>query len=156
MMSDYFHFLAIGYGSPLRSDDGAGMRAAELLQSMNIPGLKVISSHQLLPEHAELISRANLAFFLDAGVNVDQDGISAYLLTPAFQQEGVGHIGDPRELLALAQGLYGSIPEAWMIILPARNFEFGETISAITEQGIKDGTEYVAKLCAQRQSACMK
>jgi hydrogenase maturation protease len=156
MMNDYFHSLAIGYGNPLRCDDGAGARAAEILQRMNIPGLRVIVSHQLLPEHAELISRANLVFFIDAGVDLEQDGISAFSLTPAYKKEGVGHTGDPRELLALAQGLYGCIPEAWMVILPARNFEFGETISTITKQGINDGVEYVAKMCIQGHSPCMK
>jgi hydrogenase maturation protease len=59
--------LIIGYGNPLKSDDGLGWHAAqELSRELTPPGVKVIRAHQLTPELAEEASTAELVLFIDA------------------------------------------------------------------------------------------
>ena len=63
--------LIIGYGNPLRGDDGLGWRAAEQLAEI-IPQseAEVIACHQLTPELAEPISRARLVIFIDMSLEL--------------------------------------------------------------------------------------
>lgn len=71
--------LLIGYGNPLRSDDGLGWRVAEALRTQveqqaateataQAQSLDIVTCQQLNPELAEAISRADLAIFVDAAV----------------------------------------------------------------------------------------
>ena len=60
--------LVIGYGNPLRGDDGFGSLAASYVKERQIPGVEVIVSHQLNPEHAALLPESSHAIFLDAAV----------------------------------------------------------------------------------------
>ena len=58
--------LVIGYGNPLRGDDGFGSLAANNVEERQIPGVEVIVSHQLNPELAAFLSESGHAIFLDA------------------------------------------------------------------------------------------
>src|SRR5271169_1528567 len=54
--------LIIGYGNPLRSDDGFGWHAGRLLaQSLADQDAKIITCHQLTPELAETLSQSSRA-----------------------------------------------------------------------------------------------
>ena len=61
--------LVIGYGNTLRGDDGVGPRVAEAVAAMALPGVRTLGCHQLAPEHAEAISRADRVVFVDAAVD---------------------------------------------------------------------------------------
>ncbi len=51
--------VVIGYGNPLRGDDGIGWAVIERLQQMPLAEtLTLIASHQLLPELSDLIREA--------------------------------------------------------------------------------------------------
>ena len=61
----------VGYGNPLRGDDGVGQEVATaLLRQKNSAGglasATIICAHQLLPEMALDISRSRFAVFIDA------------------------------------------------------------------------------------------
>lgn len=62
--------LVIGYGNPLRQDDGLGWHIAHGLQtlaaSQAIAPLSVIASHQLQPEHTVAIASSSAVLFVDA------------------------------------------------------------------------------------------
>ena len=67
------HTLIIGYGNPLRGDDGVGPRAAELLveedgvTSPLLPdGVQVLVCHQLTIELAPQIAEADRLILIDA------------------------------------------------------------------------------------------
>lgn len=61
------HTLIIGYGNPLRGDDGLGWHVAQRLAAV-LPQhrARIEVCHQLTPELAEPISRADLVIFIDA------------------------------------------------------------------------------------------
>ncbi|MEP7055497.1 MAG: hydrogenase maturation protease [Actinomycetota bacterium] len=59
--------LVVGYGNPLRSDDGLGWHAAETLGSdPRLDGVLVLQRHQLTPELALDISAATVVVLVDA------------------------------------------------------------------------------------------
>ena len=60
--------LVIGFGNTLRSDDGVGRYAAERLATDGrLTGATVIAVHQLAPELAIEVARADLLVLVDAG-----------------------------------------------------------------------------------------
>jgi len=61
--------LVVGYGNPLRGDDGAGFNAAWLLSlDPRLQGADVLIRQQLTPELAEDVARADLVVLIDAAV----------------------------------------------------------------------------------------
>src|SRR5208282_6599133 len=59
--------LVIGYGNPLRSDDGFGWHASRLLaEALTGRDVEVITCHQLTPELAHPLSQCRRAVFIDA------------------------------------------------------------------------------------------
>ncbi len=140
--------LVIGYGNPLRRDDGAGPEAARRLAGMQPPGVVVVEAHQLLPEHAELLSRVRRAVFVDASA---EEGLEEVRLQPVEPAAGAGldpHVSDPGRLLALAAELFGNAPEAWMLRLPAADFGIGEGLSPTAEAAVREAVARLADFCA--------
>ena len=69
--------LIVGYGNPLRSDDGIGWHAAGLLATdPRLDGARVLARHQLAPELAEDVSRASLVVLVDAAADGDPGSVS--------------------------------------------------------------------------------
>src|SRR5579863_2441204 len=61
--------LIIGIGNPLRGDDGLGWRAVESLRQIaSLQEVETVTCHQLTPEMAESVSRAERVVFIDAYV----------------------------------------------------------------------------------------
>ena len=52
--------VIFGYGNPLRGDDAVGFLVARELEiRLTGTGVRVISTHQLNPEHAEILAQSN-------------------------------------------------------------------------------------------------
>jgi len=128
-------FLVIGYGNTLRRDDGAGIRAAEAVAALNLPGVRVVLSHQLVPELAEPISRCCGVIFVDATVDAAPD-LELRPLEPIDTAQVLAHSTNPRSLLALSKQLFGSVPPAWSLAIPAHDFDFGDSLSPEAQAGI--------------------
>ena len=130
--------LIIGYGNDLRSDDGAGIRAAAMIAARDLK-TRVITCHQLTPELADDIARAAQVVFIDAYA-ADENGarLRVERIGDADMSSAQGHRSDPAALLDLARRLYGRVPEAWVVGVPAYCFDAGETISRATAQRIDE------------------
>jgi hydrogenase maturation protease len=127
--------LLIGYGNTLRSDDGAGPRVAERVSAWGWPGLTAMAVHQLTPELAEPLARAELAIFVDA--RLADSEVEFVPLEPSRLGTVHGHTSAPRSLLGLAQAIYGRHPRAWLVTLPAVDITLGERLSATAERGVE-------------------
>ncbi|MFN8377506.1 MAG: hydrogenase maturation protease [Anaerolineae bacterium] len=144
--------LVIGLGNPLRGDDSAGQRAAEMSYHCIPPGdAEVRLCHQLTPELAEPLSRASLAIFIDARDGGEPGSICA---TPV---EGFGetrhtHFLTPGALVQLARTLYGRTPRAWLITVSAAQFDFGAPLSPEVEAALPELVERVCALVAAEDS----
>ena len=130
--------LVIGYGNPLRGDDGLGWRAAELLAGrIHDPDVEILACHQLTPEMAEPLSRAERAIFIDAACDNNRGEIAGRALVPERSPlERFTHHLTPEVLLGLARELYGHAPEARMWSVGAASFDFGETLSPEVEAAL--------------------
>lgn len=141
------HLLVIGYGNTLRSDDGAGPLAAEAVEALGLPGVRTITCHQLTPELADPISRARTVVFVDASAS----DITAPVLsrvTPADSLQLMAHASSPEHLLALARDLFGNAPAAWMLALPAENFDLGEELSPLTRSAVAAAVAEICRMAA--------
>jgi hydrogenase maturation protease len=140
--------LVIGYGNPLRGDDGFGGLAASYVEERQIPGVEVIVSHQLNPEHAALVPESSHAIFLDAAVGDEPGALRA---TPVercdLSSSGMHHF-EPGNLLALAQAIYGQAPPATLITATARSFQHGPEICAEVRQAAAKAAEAIASAAA--------
>jgi len=129
--------LIIGYGNPLRGDDGIGIRAAELLagetggETPPLPdGVEVIACHQLSVELAAAIAEAERLILIDACVGDELGAIREQPLTPMPpQSSSLSHHLDARGLLAAAQMLYGKAPPTILLTVSGGDFGYSERLS---------------------------
>ena len=137
--------LVIGYGNELRGDDAAGPRAARAVAAWQLPGVEGVAAHQLTPELAERIGEAERVVFVDAG---QDDVVLTRPIGPGQAARVPGHTGEPRELLALAEALYGRCPEAWLVTVPAPELGFGEGLSAAAADSLAEALRQIRILAA--------
>jgi len=138
--------LVIGYGNPLRNDDGAGHHVATAVADWNMSDVEVLAVQQLTPELVEPLAKARLAIFVDACAAGPGDKLKVTPLEPAESVAVFGHTGNPQELLALTEAVYGHHPPAWSVLIPGRNFATGEDLSSLASNGIKETLNLIAAL----------
>jgi hydrogenase maturation protease len=128
--------VVFGYGNPLRGDDGAGWRVAETVAERWTAQLVVRTGHQLLPEWAADLHRADVVYFVDASIEVDEP-----TLEPVSRDCEVapidGHSLGPRQLLRVAHEVFGRAPSGLLLHVPAISFGFGETLSPAAASGVR-------------------
>lgn len=135
----------IGYGNTLRGDDAAGVHAASLI-AQHHPEVACICMHQLMPELAEQIAECDTVFFMDADVNAAQP--TARLIVPRVEvDQPRTHFISPESLLSLCQQLYKRMPlKAYVIGIPASDFEFNENLSERTTRAVNECVKMVEHL----------
>lgn len=138
--------LVVGYGNTLRRDDGAGPRAAEAVAALNLPGVAAFACHQLSPEHAGLIARAERVVFVDAAVDTPLE-VRLRPLAPGKTTQLMAHAADPRTMLALARDVFGHAPQAWWLTIPAVELGFGEELSPSARRGLAEAVAVIQALC---------
>ncbi|MGF1541406.1 MAG: hydrogenase maturation protease [Pleurocapsa sp.] len=138
--------LVIGYGNSLRSDDGIGVRIAEIVATWQLPQVRSRFIHQLTPELAAEIAEVDVVIFVDAGWTKELDAIELRQLKPLNISEFRTHFGDPATILTLTHALYGKCPQAWWLIVPGVNFQFGDRFSGVAETGISQALTQIRKL----------
>ncbi len=136
--------LIVGYGNPLRCDDGIGWHAAEeLSRRFSSEDAEVVTCHQLTPELADKASRAEMAFFIDAA----RDGVAGELTCDAVVPEASSfsftHELSPAAVLDLARELYGTCPQAFVVSLCGECFDHGEKLSATAADNLPRLVELV-------------
>lgn len=142
--------LVIGYGNELRGDDGVGPRTAARTGELGLPGVEILTTHQLVPELADPISRAGTVVFVDASVE-KLDDVRMSELKPMEDVRVSAHNSDPRGLLTMARDLFDHAPQAWMISIPVSDFSFGEHLSPEAQEGMEKAVQMVRKLAESQQ-----
>lgn len=146
--------LLIGYGNTLRGDDAAGPAAAEIAAGWRLPHLVARPCQQLTPDLAEDVGRADVVIFIDAlAQTIAPAGLRIERMDPApARVRGDSHVACPCELLRLARELYDARPEAWIIGIPAEQFDCGAGLSRSAQDHIDRALEHVRRM-AVRSSA---
>jgi hydrogenase maturation protease len=136
----------IGYGNELRRDDGFGPRVAREVAARGLAEVATLEAHQLLPEHADWISRFARVVFVDASVACE--GVEVRRLEASREARLAPHASDPGALLALAGALFGRAPEAWLVTVEAVDLGLGEGLSDGVEQQVPGAVAAVLQLLA--------
>ncbi len=123
--------LVIGYGNPLRGDDGVGQRVVDELEKGGLDGIncELCRFAQLLPEHAALVARFDPVFFVDAS-RVDPPGsVVVSEVFGRFEKGGASHVRSPEGVLNEAKALYGAECRAYVCRIGGRDFRLTESLS---------------------------
>ena len=148
-------FLVIGYGNSLRSDDGVGQIVATTVATWGMANVRSLAVHQLTPELSEELKSARYAIFVDA-YRASEEGALVQVCPIEAVETGnflLGHTSEPRSLLALTQAVYSYSPQAWLIKIPTVNFELGEHLSPIAQQGLTAALSEI-RLLIKDKSCC--
>jgi hydrogenase maturation protease len=132
-------------GNLLRGDDGVAWRVAEEVRRRR-KGVTVIARQQLLPEFADAIARACRVVFVDARVGPEPGRVRCARAQPAEGASPLGHVLAPGHLLALAGGLYGRVPDAYLVTVEAHRFDYGQALSAAVEAAVPRAASRVLAL----------
>lgn len=131
--------LILGWGNDLRGDDGAGPAVLDQLAATADPSVTLCTVHQLTPELAPDLAEMDRVVFVDACPAASASPVQLRPLAPcASGGRALGHHLDAAALLALSAALYGRAPAAWLVGVPAVDFEVGAPFTAITAQGVHD------------------
>jgi len=136
--------LVIALGNPLREDDGAGWAVAQALHQCQ--DVRVLVVHQLMPEMAEEVSRADAVVFVDARRGGLAGELRTVALAPAAAEHRLTHVVEPETLLHYAQLLYGRAPKAWLVSIAGERFGLGDGLSASVLQAVPAAAQQVRAL----------
>ena len=139
----------VGYGNPLRGDDGVGQEVATALvqQKNSVAGLAsatITCAHQLLPEMALDISRSRFAVFIDAAHDGRPGGsVSLQLLAepdepgpgPACGSELLGGL-HPSQPACVVRCLFGTAPVGAVVTVGVVALGLGTGLSPLVRSAI--------------------
>ncbi len=140
--------LVIGFGNPLRGDDGVAWHILDRLQREEDEGDKAfILTHQLTPELAESISGATQLIFVDAAEG-NTPGVVAHFPVEAERDTSsfTFHELTPSGLLALSAQLFGTPPPAMMVTVTGETFVPSEHLSQAVLAALPEATARVRTL----------
>ncbi len=134
--------LCIAIGNSLRGDDGVAHRVAARLE----PRDEVVTCgvFQLTPEIAPEVARAETVIFLDADVDAREPAIEP-VNAGDVRGTPLAHSMTPREIVWLAERLYGFAGQAYLCRLPVESFD-GEGLSPVAEAGARGALPLLREL----------
>jgi hydrogenase maturation protease len=144
--------LVLGYGNPMRSDDGLGWQiAVELFRTNQSPDVEVLPCHQLTPELAPAVSRADAVIFVDC----EQGGTPGEVRCREVRSESIPlsftHHLTPGALLALSSELFGACPRAYLLSIQGQDYSPGDTFSPAVTAHISDLKARLQRLIQEGQ-----
>ena len=144
--------LVVGYGNRSRTDDGVGWFVVEQLQESGRVDAEFLFLHQLEVELAETISHYDLVVFVDAATAQDPQLVTRKEVSPTLQGHAVTHYFTPGDLLALCQSLYYRQPQGTLFSIRGQDFNFGSTLSPVTERAALDVVRQITHLIQSLQA----
>jgi hydrogenase maturation protease len=145
--------LIIGYGNPMKSDDGLGWHVAQALsEQIASPDVKVICTQQLTPENSEEASRAELVVFIDAGEGGSAGEVhceAIHLDRGASRSSIHTHDLSPTAILQLSNELYGKAPRAFLLTVSGQDFQDGDSLSEPVSSALPNVIARVKKLISE-------
>jgi hydrogenase maturation protease len=137
--------LVIGYGNPLRGDDGLGWRVVDsLAQGTTDEKTKILAVHQLTPELAEPIGESDLVIFVDASYQGEPGSWRCEAIAANGEiSNAFAHYFTPVGLLGYADAIFQARPRSLLISVAALSFDCGDKLSPKIEAVIPDIVRYI-------------
>jgi hydrogenase maturation protease len=140
--------VAIGYGNPLRGDDGVGYRAAErLAELIRDPEIEIIAAHQLLPEIMEQIASSERVILIDANAEGPPGEIRERDVAGSPSAGRFTHDLSADGMIAGARSLYGWTGTATLISIAGVDFGPGMELSEPVRDALETVLHRVAAHC---------
>ena len=123
-------WLVFGVGNPSRGDDALGPLFVERLDAWSATAgdlsvaLATLTDFQWQIEHALDLADIDVVIFVDASVRAEPP-FELAPLAAKFDATHSTHALSPACLLAVAERLGQTVPEAWLLAIPGRAFELG-------------------------------
>ncbi len=141
--------LVVGYGNPLRGDDGAGPVIAERLGSdARLVGVDVRAQHQLTPELARRHRGRVARGARRCGGRPRRPARSPVRTGRPRRGDGSAwsHHVDPVGLVGLAYELWGAAPPVFTVCVGAASMEIGDGLSPAVAAAIPGAVDAVAAI----------
>jgi hydrogenase maturation protease len=138
--------LVVGYGNGLRRDDGVGCALAEEVGAWGRPDVRIMIVPQLYPEIAGDLATARRILFIDAEPAGEAPEVKVRRLRAREESLPLGHALSPEGVVGLAEEVYGSRPEAWVVTVPAFEFGWREELSPATAAFLPDARTALKRL----------
>jgi hydrogenase maturation protease len=124
--------LVVGYGNPMRSDDGVGWQlAVDLFRSNQSADVEVLPCHQLTPELTPAVSRAEAVIFIDCAGGGSPGEIECREVRSESTTASFTHDLTPAALLSMSSELFGTCPSARLLSIQGESFVAGEDFSPV-------------------------
>lgn len=127
--------VIIGYGNPLRGDDGVGWYVAgRLAEIADEKTIQVLACHQLTPELAPTIAAVEHVIFIDADCGHSPGEISRQNVRPEAVKKVLTHTMSPTQLLGLARDLYQGKATGELYTVGGQSFDHREDLSPVVRR----------------------
>lgn len=134
--------LLFAIGNSGRNDDGLGWEFAHQIEQRRLFDGEIHYRYQLQVEDAELVSKAGLVIFVDAYHGELSEGYRWEKIIPAILFEFSTHALSPASVLYLSRELYGSEPEAWILMIEGREWELVQGLSPSALQHLENAITF--------------
>jgi len=94
--------------------------------------------------------------FVDACAVENTPGVRVRHLHAKSSHDAGAHYGDPEQLLGMALWLYGHAPNAWAIDVPAKQFEFGQPLSSLTQKSVVEAVEIINDIIKDEETGARR
>lgn len=137
--------LVIGYGNPLRGDDGVGWKVAACLTDSYLEEpMEILMVHQLTPELDQNISQMDLVIFVDAS----HKGIPGHwqcdeVVPRAGEEGGFGHHFGIEALLDYTRAIFHKCPRALAVSITGESFDYREGLSGLVDKAVPEVVKYI-------------
>lgn len=146
--------LVIGYGNPLRRDDGVGWVAVTQIQSLNLSDVTCVTAHQLLPEHSDMVAGADMVILIDASIQGCAGDVHITPVLPIREAPSMTHHLSPQSLLNMTKWLYDKTPFTILITITGADFGMGEGLTDSVAVKMNALANWV-KWCADNRCASL-
>jgi hydrogenase maturation protease len=125
--------LCIAIGNTLRGDDGVAHRIVQRIERRD--EMVVCGVLQLTPEIATEVARAETVIFIDADIDACEPSLLPVEAVPP-RATPFTHSLSPREVVHMAERLYGFDGKAYVCHVPVQSFD-GEELTDVAKGGAR-------------------
>jgi hydrogenase maturation protease len=145
--------LIIGYGNPLRTDDGCGHAALQALrQRLADQPVHFLELHQLTPEIAFDMSRVERVIFIDASQEGRPGTVHVQTIQRIRSCNANTHEATPEGLLDACARWYSAEPTAVLCSISGASFELGESLSPAVQSALPELVDRIARMVFDRSA----
>ena len=147
--------VVIGYGNPLRADDGAATELVESLYRLHPDAADWRINMQLLPELAEDLQKYDRAIFVDCSVELPPGKVNCKAVERRTETDtAFTHHLDPATLLGLTHTLFAKSPQGFLVSIGGEDFAAREGLSPTVKASLSEAERLILDILTKGEVAC--